>query len=178
MWHSLKALCSRVLASFASHSCLPRLLHGELLMDKRDSNGFFSTWRVCTCMVSHRSSRINNSSLIVAFWQKSFLLFCAAINCWHSTTALWHTWYCHILSYRLQCTFSWLQYYTLAKFVMACNNNVPGSMWATCGTNTGHAMLLSALAPRVSHYSACFIGTQFKNLMLNLLSSIWLTAYM
>jgi hypothetical protein len=64
VWLSHKMLHSRVLAG---HHHLPH----SLASHKGDSNGFFSTLRVC--MVSHRSVKMSGSSLIVAYWQISFL---------------------------------------------------------------------------------------------------------
>jgi hypothetical protein len=52
------------------------LLLDELLMNKRDSNGFFSTRRVS--MARDRFNKTTGSSLIVAHWQISFLAYC-----WH-----------------------------------------------------------------------------------------------
>ena len=63
VWLSLKMLCSKVLVSFADHH-LPPSLRDNLSMDKRDSNGFFSTRRVCT--VSDSSYNMADSSLVIA----------------------------------------------------------------------------------------------------------------
>ena len=57
----------------------PSSLSGKFSMDKRDSDGFFSTRRVC--MISRRSNNMSGSSLIVACWQRSFLAICACYNC-------------------------------------------------------------------------------------------------
>ena len=59
VWLSLQMLHSKVMASFA----IP-LLPDELLMDRRDSDDFFSTWRVCT--VSDNTYNTAESSLITA----------------------------------------------------------------------------------------------------------------
>ena len=148
VWLSLKTLRSS--SGIICWSRLSSLLPGELLMDKWESNIFFWIRRVG--MVSHRSNKTIGSSLIIALWQKSFLAFSAAINRWHSTyTAVWHTCYCCMQAIaRVQCAFLWLQYNT-------CNNDVLGSMWATCSNNIGHAILFSALAPRILQYSARII---------------------
>ena len=45
VWLSLKTLCSKVMALFASTTTF--LFPDELSMDKRDSNDFFSMRRVC-----------------------------------------------------------------------------------------------------------------------------------
>ena len=52
----------------------PSSLPGELSMDKRDSDGSFSTRIVC--MASDRSNNTTGSSQIVAHWQRSFLAIC------------------------------------------------------------------------------------------------------
>ena len=43
----------------------PSSLPGELSMDKRDSNGFFSTGKVC--IVSNRSNKTTNSSTLADY---------------------------------------------------------------------------------------------------------------
>ena len=53
---------------------LPSLLPDELSRDKRDSDGFFSTRRVC--IVSRRSNKMTSSSLIIAHWRSNFLAIC------------------------------------------------------------------------------------------------------
>jgi hypothetical protein len=42
------------------------LLSGKLSMDNRDSNGFVSTRRVCTCEARDRSNKLTGLSPIVA----------------------------------------------------------------------------------------------------------------
>ena len=79
----------------------PSLLPGQLSMDKRGSNGFFSTRKVHT--VSNRYNRTTNLSLIIAHQQISFLALCVCQNCWHSMHApVWHT--CNLVQH----TFLWL----------------------------------------------------------------------
>ncbi len=55
-------------------SPLPSSLADELLMNKRDSNGLFSTRRVC--MARDRFNKTTGSSRIIAHWQISFLAYC------------------------------------------------------------------------------------------------------
>ena len=64
-------------------SPLPFSFTGEHSMDKRDSNGFFPTQKVC--MASHRPNNMTGSSLIVAYWQRSFLAIYNQIFWWFFT---------------------------------------------------------------------------------------------
>ena len=88
-------------ASFKSYGIIcwsppPSLLPGKLLINKRDSHGFFWTQIVC----SHNSNKTTSSSLILAHIvkQTGFLALCVCQTCWHGMHALiWHMWYCSML---------------------------------------------------------------------------------
>ena len=83
----------------------PSSLPGELSMDKRDSNGFFSTQK--TCMVNHRSNKMTSSSLIVAHRQVSFLDLHVCQNCQHADMAYMYMYMyvilLHTVHYKIAC---------------------------------------------------------------------------
>ena len=136
-------------ASFKSsgitcRSPLPSSLSGKLSTNKWDSNGFFSTRKVYTCVwLGYRSNNTTGSSLIVAHWQRSFLAICA---CYKLLTG--------------HCTRDTAGHYAITCDVHSCGKVTPltldivlWSLWAS-SSSIGHAVLLSACTPRVLHYSA------------------------
>jgi hypothetical protein len=76
VWLSLKTLYSRVLTSLLANIAFLaswRAFDGQ----QRQQCLLFNSNSIILCMVSHRSNKKTDSSLIVAHWQISFLAICA-----------------------------------------------------------------------------------------------------
>ena len=125
----------------------PSSLPGELSMDKRDSDGFFSTQKVC--MVSHRSNNTTGSSRIVAHWQRSFLAVQTADTALYGTcTAGYYAIACNVHS----CGYSWLQ-----PVIVGSNNIV---LYWTCNT-------AQWTCPEAMHHRKCIVEMLWRSWLMS-----------
>ena len=103
-------------------SPLPSSLLGQLLMDKRDSDGFFSSRLVCR--TSDSSYNSTDSSLVTIDYQQSFMasdFFVCNKTANHVRHTRTHAW--HVMSSRAiaQLAFLWLLQMSRAKFAQHCS---------------------------------------------------------